>query len=138
MSILVVFIGGGVGSVLRFLISKGVAKLFTSLFIFESSTNLAYASAAATFFVNIFGSLLIGFLSAIFLYKFSASEHLRLFLMVGLCGGFTTFSAFSLDTLNLLKLNQTLALAYLFATLFISIGLCLVGILLGKNIALSC
>ncbi|PAF51334.1 hypothetical protein BKH43_01465 [Helicobacter sp. 13S00401-1] len=136
MAILVVFIGGGVGSVLRFLVGKGVSK-FASSFISAFCVSPVLSSVLATFIVNALGSFVLGFLSVLFLYKFSMAENLRLLLMVGLCGGFTTFSTFSLDVINLFKFNLSYAFIYIFITLFVSIFLAFLGILLAQNIALS-
>ncbi len=90
-NILAVFIGGGVGSVLRYL----VWVLF-SVYRFP-------ASVLATFCVNVVGSLIIGFLYVYFMSKIDSSEQVRLMLTFGLCGGLTTFSTFSMETLTYIQ-----------------------------------
>lgn len=111
--IAIVFIGGGFGSVLRF----GVGKLFiSSLSKFPT----------ATFLVNIIGCLLIGLLVAYF--SKSENSFYKLLLVTGFCGGFTTFSTFSNETILLLKNNQiNLALVYIFSSLLVGLLATLVG-----------
>jgi len=60
----------------------------------------------STLIVNIIGAVLIGFLSGIFALKGQDSGHLQLFLIIGLLGGFTTFSAFSYETVTMLRNGQ--------------------------------
>ncbi len=85
VDVLMVFLGGGVGSVLRYVV--GLA--------------LPYAAfPCATLVVNAAGSFLIGFLGALAV-RLGWSEALRLALTVGLCGGFTTFSTFSKESFAL-------------------------------------
>ena len=115
-TLILIFFGGGIGSVLRFIIQT---KLYENLII---------EVPWATLLINIAGSFFIGafyVLSA----KFNFAEDTRLFLTTGLCGGFTTFSAFSIESLNLLKSgNIYLFILYIFA----SILLCLIGVFSGQ------
>ena len=87
---LLVGLGGAIGSMARYGIS---------LVALPVSETLPWA----TIIINVVGSLVIGFFGTLTLAngKYPVSENLRLFVMVGLCGGFTTFSAFSLQTLVL-------------------------------------
>lgn len=80
--------GGALGSVARFLISKWL-----------TSTAFPWG----TFVVNITGCFMIGLLWAISLKNSFMPDHIKLFLMTGVCGGFTTFSAFSLESISLLR-----------------------------------
>lgn len=89
--ILYVAIGGAGGSVARFLFVRMSLQLFGPGFPW------------GTLLVNIFGSLAIGILSGVFLSKGTNHEPLRLLLMTGFLGGFTTFSAFSLDAVDLIS-----------------------------------
>ena len=88
--ILFVFIGGGVGSVLRYGLSPLIGRSVSTAF------------PVPTLLVNILGCLLIGLFYA-FSERWNMSSEIRLLLTVGLCGGFTTFSTFSNEALSLLK-----------------------------------
>lgn len=88
--LLFVGLGGFFGSVFRY----GIAIIF--------SKHLELAFQVSTLIVNLVGSFLIGILAAVLT---KSPSHLNLILMVGFCGGFTTFSTFSLDGLKLLRQN---------------------------------
>src|SRR6185503_14185736 len=85
MGFLIVFLGGGVGAALRHGVNLGSARLLGTAFPF------------ATLFENVTGSFVMGLLAAYFAFKGDASQHWRLFFTTGILGGYTTFSAFSLD-----------------------------------------
>ena len=84
----------------------------------------------ATLFVNVAGSLIIGFLATLSVAdgRFLLAPDARAFLMIGICGGFTTFSAFSLETLNLARDGQWFAAT---ANVVLSVAVCLVAVWLG-------
>lgn len=113
--VLLVFIGGGAGSALRYLVGK----------IFNNTTQ---GFPWGTFSVNIIGSLLIGILMGMALKNSSLSENQTLLLVTGFCGGFTTFSAFAYENQVFLKEGD-------FTNFFIytlgSIGLGLLAVFLG-------
>ncbi len=88
---LVIFVGGGIGSVLRYLVSGWMYVLLGPDFPF------------GTFAVNIIGSLIIGFFLTIAEDRFLVSPDLRAFVAIGIIGGFTTFSTFTYETLGLLR-----------------------------------
>ncbi len=115
-SILVIFIGGGVGSVLRYIISV----LFSR---FGSVGSFPWA----TLIVNIVGCVLIGIFHTLSA-KWSVDNEVRLFLTVGLCGGFTTFSTFGAESLSLFQNGMYAPFAlYVAMSLILGIG----GVMLG-------
>jgi CrcB protein len=90
--LLLVGAGGAIGSIARWLCQRWVSYQFP------------HAFPLGTFAVNITGCFLIGIFWGL---SFRNTENWRLFLMTGLCGGFTTFSAFTLEGMSLLKENKT-------------------------------
>jgi CrcB protein len=111
MNYLLVFLGGGIGAALRHGVSSGAFALLGLSFPF------------ATLFVNVVGSLVMGMLAELFLLKAGGSQEVKLFLTTGLLGGFTTFSAFSLDAATMWQRGDHLALCvYLFSSVGLSIG----------------
>jgi CrcB protein len=120
-NLLFVAIGGASGSVLRYLIHWIVSKKSIAIFPYQ------------TFFVNIIGCLLIGMLVG-YLSKFpNENESLKLLLVTGFCGGFTTFSAFGLENVYLIQ-NQNYQLAFIYTTLSLILGILAVslGIFISK------
>ncbi len=114
------FIGGGIGSVCRFLISE-----------FLNSKNFQFPFA--TLLSNSLSSLVLGILVALFASKPSLNNQWWLILAVGFCGGFSTFSTFSLETLNLFRNNNSnLALLNIVCNFFTTLLCLLVGIELFK------
>lgn len=118
---LLVALGGAVGTLARYGLSA------VSLPI---SQNLPWG----TILINIVGSFVIGFFGTLTLAsgKYPVSENLRLFVMVGFCGGFTTFSAFSLQTLDLLRDS---ALSRAIANVLLSVTLCIAAVAVGHLLA---
>jgi fluoride exporter len=113
---LLVGLGGGMGAMLRF---------FFSTIIKYSTFPLN------TFLINVIGSLGIGLVFGLASKSQSFSEPLKLFLATGICGGFTTFSAFSVENMQLLKDgNCAMACLYIFA----SVALCIVAVFAGFKI----
>ena len=91
MLYLIVFLGAGIGGALRHGVNVGSARLF------------GYGFPLGTMIVNIVGSFLMGLLAGYFAFRPGIGQHMRLFLTTGILGGFTTFSAFSLDTALLVE-----------------------------------
>ena len=91
MLYLIVFVGAGIGGALRHGVNVGASRLFGFGFPF------------GTMIVNVAGSFLMGLLAGYFAFRPGLSQHVRLFLTTGILGGFTTFSAFSLDTALLVE-----------------------------------
>lgn len=115
LNALVIFIGGGLGSMLRY---------FVSVLLRNYSFNLPLA----TFSVNIIGSLVLGFTAALFWRQTHLHPTIRLAIVVGFCGGLTTFSSFSWETFEMLK-NGEFLLALLYTT--ISVLTCVLAVSLG-------
>jgi CrcB protein len=96
---LLVFVGGGFGSFLRFIISKTFNLYFPNFFL-------------GTFIVNIIGCLIIGFILGVSTRENLLSKDQILFLATGFCGGFTTFSAFTLENHGLLQSGELLHFSF--------------------------
>lgn len=118
--ILLVGVGGGVGSILRYVTSVLTQKYNPSLF------------PLATFAVNILGCLLIGILIGLLGSNIQNNQNLRLLLITGFCGGYTTFSTFASENLILLQ-NQYYGTAALYISASVIGGL--VAVWFGFTIA---
>ena len=117
----IVLIGGGLGSVCRYIATTLIGSIGGTVFPF------------GTLFVNFTGSFLMGFLMFFFLDEhFTLPETLRLFLAVGFLGGFTTFSSFSMESLLLLRGDSFF---YAFANLAGNMLLGLLAVWLGMQAA---
>ncbi|MGV3459594.1 MAG: fluoride efflux transporter CrcB [Flavobacterium sp.] len=121
-SILLVAIGGALGSVMRYFTSLVVKHYFSGSF------------PLATFIANMAGCLLIGLLSGVALkHQWAANPNFTLLLITGFCGGYTTFSAFALENLTLLQSNNFFtAIGYTVLSVFAGIACVWLGILLTK------
>ena len=94
LSYLVVFVGAGIGGAARHGMNIWVARLMGTHFPWH------------TLLINILGSLVMGLITGWFAERLGAAGHLRLFLATGIMGGFTTFSSFGNETLNLARDSQ--------------------------------
>ncbi|MDA8850220.1 fluoride efflux transporter CrcB [Flavobacteriaceae bacterium] len=119
--VLLVFVGGGVGSALRYVVGT---------FLKTVSSGFPWG----TFSVNVIGSLLIGIFMGIFLKNSSFSENQTLLLITGFCGGFTTFSAFAYENQVFLKEGD---LTNFFIYTLGSIGVGIMAVFLGLFISKS-
>ncbi len=118
MGFLIVFVGGGIGAALRHGVNLLVVRFL--------GTGLG---PVATLIENVSGSLVMGALAAYFAFKGDASQHWRLFFTTGILGGYTTFSAFSLDTALLYERGElAVAALYVAASVLLSIGGLFVGL----------
>jgi len=111
MSYLLVFVGGGLGSLLRHIVNVVCPRFLGSDFPYH------------TFIINITGSTVMGLIAGYLAFKGAASQPWRLFLMTGILGGYTTFSAFSLDAALLYERGELgLAAAYVIGSVVLSIA----------------
>lgn len=117
-----VFLGGGLGSVARFLIYKLMAI---------SNISLPYGTLLA----NVTGSLILGVILGYSLKEGNLSQNTLLFLTTGFCGGFTTFSTFAFENQAFLRAGDYLSFSvYAFGSLFLGITAIILGIILSKLI----
>ena len=136
-SVVWVALGGALGSVLRFLVSGLVANHLAQPLARLSAKTLSEAFPWGTLTVNVLGSFVIGIIAALSIPegRFMVPPSARQFLMLGMMGGFTTFSSFSLQTLELMRDGEWFMAA---ANVIISVVVCLVavwaGIVLGSTL----
>lgn len=103
--ILFVGLGGAVGSVLRYLTHSITIKYYADTF------------PLATFIVNVAGCFIAGLIFGLITQETTETENLKLLLITGFCGGFTTFSAFALENVKLMNSgNTTIAILYIIAS----------------------
>lgn len=120
-AMILVGIGGGLGSIFRYLTSVIVAKNFQTTFPF------------ATFTVNIFGCLIIGILLGLFEQQQLSNPDLKFLFITGFCGGYTTFSAFASENINLFQSNNSLtAFLYIAISILVSLFAVWLGLTLTK------
>jgi CrcB protein len=118
--ILFVGIGGGIGSIMRFLTSRFMARLVAAQWLF-----------LGTLAANLIGCFLIGILSGWMLSHMPDNQPFRLLFIVGFCGGYTTFSTFAFENYRLIEMNQWgILLLYLTA----SVVLGFIAVWLGMKI----
>lgn len=120
-SVLLVGVGGAIGSMLRYITTLYITKFFNSHF------------PLATFLINIMGCFLIGILFGYLEKQQIASENIRYLFIIGFCGGYTTFSAFAIENVNLLQMQQTLiAFAYIAASVITGLAAVWLGLTIAK------
>jgi len=122
--LLAVAAGGALGSVARYLAGIGATKLFGLAFPW------------GTLLINIAGSFLIGVFVELFALKWDLPQEARVFLTVGICGGFTTFSAFSLEAWLLMERGEWgYAAAYIAGSVILSIAALVLGLQLIRAVS---
>ena len=123
MSYLWVMVGSGLGGLLRFIIGKLALPI-----------DAAARFPIGTVLINIIGSFVIGYFGTLTLHssKYAVSENMRIFVMIGICGGFTTFSSFSLQTFDLARSG---AWGRALANIVLSVVLCVAAVAAGHRVA---
>ena len=122
MLYLIVFLGAGIGGALRHGVNVGAARL------------LGFGFPFGTLIVNVAGSFAMGLLAGYFAFRPGIDQHTRLFLTTGILGGFTTFSAFSLDAALLIERHAyALAAAYVAGSVAASIVALFFGLALFRS-----
>lgn len=120
LNALAVGCGGFIGAITRYLLSIFISRINPMNF------------PVSTLIINLIGSFLIGILTQLLSNMYPANKRLLLFLTTGILGGFTTFSTFSLETVNLYQNGNTL---FAVLNIVLSIAMCLSGTVLGKLLA---
>jgi CrcB protein len=124
MNYLLVFVGGGIGSTLRHIVNVVCPRFL--------GTNFPYH----TLIINISGSTIMGLIAGYLAFRGEASQSWRLFLMTGILGGYTTFSAFSLDAALLYERGEIgLAALYVVGSVVLSIVGLFAGLALLRHFA---
>ena len=121
MSYLWVTIGSAIGGLLRYALSRW-------------TMDLSMKFPFGTVLINVLGSFVIGYFGTLTLQsgRYAVSDNVRLFVMVGVCGGFTTFSSFSLQTFDLLRSGHW---GRALANVVVSVIVCLVAVAVGHRLA---
>lgn len=115
--------GGAAGSLLRFWMSNWVHSFAERSFPY------------GTLVVNVLGCLLMGFLFVLFIDRLSDNPVLRAGILIGVLGGFTTFSSFSIETFNLIEQGAWIkAVANMSGSLVLCVGATWIGVILGRQI----
>ena len=122
--LLLASLGGAIGAGLRYIVGNVFLRVFGPSFPW------------ATLFVNVAGSLAMGLLIGVLARRTGTPNEVRIFLATGLLGGFTTFSAFSLDAIAMWERGENLATAgYVVGSVVLSLSALFVGLLLVRSIA---
>jgi len=119
---LAIVLAGGIGALLRYLIGRQTVNLGWTALPF------------GTLIANLIGCFLMGYLSWVLLHRLQVSREVQVIVLTGFLGGFTTFSAFSLETISMLESGSALrAIAYVLMKVILCIVMCFVGLWLAKQ-----
>lgn len=118
-----VALGGALGSVSRFLLGPALQRAFNATF------------PIGTLFINILGSLILGFVMRLTVEGVNITPEARAFIAIGFCGGFTTFSTFSYEAMRLLEDGEgSRAALYILASVLLSLGAAFVGLVAAREL----
>jgi fluoride exporter len=118
-----VALGGALGSVSRFLLGPALQRAFDATF------------PVGTLFINIMGSLILGFVMRLAIEGANVTPEARAFIAIGFCGGFTTFSTFSYETIRLLEDGEGgRALMYVLASVLLSLAAAFLGLVAAREL----
>jgi CrcB protein len=118
-----VALGGALGSVSRFLLGPALQRAFNSTF------------PVGTLAINILGSLILGFVMRLAVEGVNVTPEARAFIAVGFCGGFTTFSTFSYETIRLLEDGEGWrAATYILASVLLSVAAAFLGLVAAREL----
>jgi CrcB protein len=130
MNYLAIFIGGGLGSLLRYSTNILANKYFGKMLVIKLNS-----FPIGTFLANVFASILLGLIIGYFNTKQIENIALRNLLIIGFCGGFSTFSTFAFENYNFIKLqNFQMFVAYSFISIIASLAAIVLGLFISKNI----
>lgn len=119
----VIMLGGSLGALMRFVVSGSITEKLGTSFPYGTLT------------VNVLGSFVMGFLAMFLVERMGLDPLLRLGIFVGFLGAFTTFSTFSMETLNLFEQGESVrALANMFLSVVLSVLAVWLGVILGKQL----
>ncbi len=120
---LVIMLGGSLGALMRFVISGSITEKLGTSFPYGTLT------------VNILGSFVMGFLAMFLVERMGLDPLLRLGIFVGFLGAFTTFSTFSMETMNLFEQGESVrALVNMFISVAFSVLAVWLGVIIGKQL----
>lgn len=121
--LIIIFAGGGLGSVVRYLLGRWINQLAGVTFPYGTLT------------VNVIACIVLGAVVGLVDQRNALSQTSRIFWTIGFCGGFSTFSTFSLETVNLFNNSQGyLAIAYVLASVVLCIGAILLGMWISRSL----
>jgi CrcB protein len=121
--VLAIAAGGAIGALLRYWVSSAVQNRTTSVFPYGTLT------------VNVIGSLLIGFLYIWLIERLAVGPAVRAFMLIGVLGAFTTFSTFSIETLNLMESGHLgKALVNMLVSVIVCVGAAGLGVLAARQL----